>query len=127
MKKLALILTFSLLALPALAGDHTVTLTAGQETKAAAGLTIENALTCSRLALPAGCSDAQAKAKDSAAVIWATVDAMIKDLAVEAFLAHKDKWDAQQIAEFNAAREAANTASKNAACTALGQPSGCLP
>jgi len=114
-------------ALPALAGDHTVTLTAAQETKATAGLLIENALTCSRLALQAGCSDAQAKAKDPNAAIYATVDAMIKAFAIEAFLARKTTWDAQMLADFQAAREAASAAQKNSACTAVGLASGCLP
>lgn len=116
-----------LLALPAVAADHTITFSAGMETKSARALVLVNAQTCASVGLAIGCSNAAVQAKDPNKRIFANVDALAVNILREQFDELGPKADLFDEANALVAIKAANTATKNQICALVGLPNGCLP
>lgn len=144
MKKLLAVL---LLASPLYAGTLTIPTSTPQDTVIEKERVYENTKTCSTLALPAACTQAQARTAFCAqpgasgttppctvnGVSSATVriytdannygESLIKAWVFSA----RQLQDARELEAFAAWRKAATTAQKNAVCAAAGFPNGCLP
>jgi hypothetical protein len=116
-----------LVALPAIAADHTLTFTAPMETKSARALVLVNAQTCASVGLAAGCSNAAVQAKDPSKRIFANVDALATTILREQFDELGPKADVFDEANALVAIKAASGATKNQICALVGLPNGCLP
>lgn len=140
MKKLLLALVL-LTALPALAGTYTVTLNTGRGARAERQRKRVNKVACLAQGLLADCTQPQARdafcqktaktnapcADSTSIVIHATVDEWLSQVARDAIDSYAATQDADDKTAFEAARAAASQAQKDAACTALVLPAGCLP
>lgn len=126
MKRLLLVL---LLAAPALATDYTVTTTAPQDAILDKARLRSNAAICTLLRLPSSCTRAQAIAVDP--VVGAdyanTISAFVTKRVKDIIQAEKARNDADDHITFEQAYAAANQASKDAACAAVGLGAGCKP
>lgn len=140
MKKLLLLLT--LVALPAFAGSYTLTTNATQDTRLERWRVRLNKNTCQYYGLAADCTQVAARKAfctragfgaisscDGAnqVSVYSDVTTMLNNQVSELFDVWRTQLDQEGQAAFDAAKAAATTAQKNAACAALGLPNGCLP
>lgn len=131
-----------LTTLPALAGTLTLTTTTARDTRLARATARANKLTCGRWALPATCTQAQARkayctqqgagaVMDCAGATSIDVYATGQDWAQAKMNALIDDYggraDKDDLSLFESAATAATKAQKDAACQALGLAAGCLP
>lgn len=139
-------LALLLLASPAFAGTLTLTTTAAQDATIEKERVYSNTKTCTTLALPASCTQAQARTAfcalpGSSGAVPCTVNG-VSSGTVRVFVDANDfgesiikGWvfstrqaqDARELEAFAAWRKAATGAQKNAVCQAAGFPNGCLP
>jgi len=118
----------AVLSIPALllAGSYTITTSTVQDNRLERARVRANKATCGALSLPAACTQAQARAKDSNANIYSDVaDFMNRSIVgdyIRALKAADTSDDAAQAAE---AWAAMSDTQKNAVCTLLGLPAGC--
>lgn len=126
MKRSLFVLAVLLSASSVFAGSYTSTTTAAQDTRLERARVRMNKATCGALTLPAACTQAQARAKDSAANIYSDVsdylDRFVLRQHLDGLKAADTSDDATQAL---AAWTAMNDTQKNAVCTLLGLPSGC--
>lgn len=134
-----LTLALLLLAAPAWAASYTLNTNAAQETRITRARTASNAAACSLVALPASCTQAQADAAVAAAAalvpprtlpsvaVYATNGPYLLSILAAEFVRIKSTQDAVDRVSFDAAKDAATAAQKDAACVALGLAAGCLP
>lgn len=133
MKKLSALLLLLLSATPALALDHTVTLTANNEVWAERQRLIDNAQICVNVGLPSTCTKAEATAANAAAGADYAVDvgAWVKRCVKDRITAAKANQDqADRNAWFAASQiviATGSNAQKNALCAAAALANGCLP
>lgn len=139
----SLFLALLLLSAPAFAATLTLTTTAAQDTKLERTRVRFNKETCASVALPAACSQAEARTAyclqtvNNAVTncpgagkldVYADVAAFLQGVVVKLVA---DTWgpsnDAADAAAFQAALAAATTAQKNGVCAALGLANGCMP
>lgn len=138
MKKL-IALALLLLAAPAFAADYTVTLNATQEATVTRARTESNAAACALVGLPANCTQAQANAAVAAAAaevpprtlpsvnVINTNSGYVNTMVNADLKRMKGAHKAADKNSFNAARDTATQAQKDAACVAFGLAAGCLP
>lgn len=142
MKKLLAIL---LLASPAFAAAWTVNTGTAQDSRFDRDRLKLNAATCAAQGLAAGCTQSQARnafcAKIGASApcvangqesgeirIYSTVGDYLDRWLIDSHNAElKARQEAEDLAAWETAKKAATKAQKDAACAALGLPSGCLP
>ena len=140
------LLSVLLLAAPAYAGTLTLTTTAPQDATIEKERVWSNTTTCTTLALPASCTQAQARTAfcalpGSSGAAPCTVNG-VSSGTVRVYTDANDfgesiikKWvfsarqlqAARELEAFAAWRKAATLAQKNAVCAAAGFPNGCLP
>ena len=110
------------------AATYSVTTTTAQETVITRARTADNAIACHSLGLPDACTQAQADAvKPGAVVVFAANGPYLLNILKLSLTSKKDTQDEQDRQAFEAAKQAATQAQKDAACQALGLPVGCLP
>lgn len=130
MKKLAILFLF---AAPAFGLDHTVSLTASNETWAERQRVIDNAAICVNVGLPSTCTKAEATAVNAAAGAdyAADVDAWVKRCVKDRIAAAKANQDQADRNAWLAASQvviaSGTNAQKNALCAAAALANGCLP
>ena len=146
MKRLA-ILALILLAAPAYAGTLTLSTTAADDAVIEAERLYVNEQTCKTWGLNAGCGTGAVRAAfctqegsnsptppctvngvSSASVrIYPDAADFAERILKQWAFSAKQTQDARKLEAFAAWRKSANTAARNAVCTAAGLPAGCLP
>jgi hypothetical protein len=119
---------FAVLAIPAilLAGTYSITTTTAQDTRLEKARVRTNKATCGALSLPPTCTQAQARAKDSAASIYSDVADFLDRYVIHNYtdsLKTADTSDDQQ--QFCSFWGAATLAQKNQICADSALPNGC--
>lgn len=129
MRKLILALALVLLAAPVSAGTWTVTTNGTQDNRLDRARKRVNADTCTRLGLPATCTQSQARAVVPGTDVYSDVGDFCDRFVVQTYYATlKDLADASDVADAKAAWDAMSNAQKNAVCAAFTPPlgNGCL-
>lgn len=126
MKRILYVCAVLLIPALAMAGSYTISTTAGQDARLERARVRANKATCGRLTLPTTCTQAQARAKDSAADIYSDVLDYLTRSVIRDHLATLKTVDTSDDAEQAlAAWTAKSDADKNAVCAILGLPNGC--
>lgn len=126
MKRVLYVFAVLLSASLAVAGSYSITTTTVQDNRLGRARVRVNKATCGSLGLPAACTQAQARAKDSGVNIYADVadylDRYVLKQHTDGLKAADTSDDANQAAT---AWAAMTDTQKNAVCALLGLPNGC--
>jgi len=126
MKRSLIALVVLLAAGLAFAGSYTVNTTAAQDSRLERARVRTNKATCGALTLPASCTQAQARAKDSNANIYSDVaDFMDRSIVGDYLKALKVADTSDDANQAATAWAAMNDTQKNAVCALLALPNGC--
>jgi len=126
MKRISMVLAFLSLAALALAGTYTITTNTSQDNRSERDRVRRNKATCGALSLPANCTQAQARAKDSAVNIYSDVSDLYNRKVIKDYTdALKQADTSDDEAQFCIWFKAATPTQQNSACALASLPNGC--
>jgi hypothetical protein len=115
-----------ILAAPLSAGTYTITTTAAQDARLERQRIRVNTATCASVALPANCTQAQARDVTPGLDVYSSIGDMLDRQTIKGLIAWLKEIDTRDDAEQAKALWAAMTdTQKNAVCASLGLPNGC--
>jgi hypothetical protein len=126
MKRFSIVCSILLTAGLVSAGTYSITTSTVQDNRLERARVRTNKATCGALSLPASCTQAQARAKDSSANIYSSVSDFLDRYVIKNYtdgLKVADTVD--DLNQAQAAWIAASDSGKNAICQSFGLPSSC--